>query len=40
MANVSKSYNILKVVNKNNYRRIIAEIKKIEGVISVNIDNW
>lgn len=38
MANVSKSYNILKVVNKNNYRRIIAEIKKIEGVISVNID--
>lgn len=38
MANVSKSYNILKVENKNNYRRIIAEIKKIDGVVSLNID--
>ncbi len=38
MANISKSYNILKVENKNNYRRIIAELKKIDGVISLNID--
>lgn len=38
MANISKSYNILKVENKNNYRRIIAELKKINGVISLNID--
>ena len=38
MANISKSYNVLKVVNKNNYRRITSELKKIEGVISVNID--
>lgn len=38
MANISKSYNILKVENKNNYRRITAELKKIDGVISLSID--
>ncbi len=38
MQNVSKSYSILKVENKNNYRRISAELKKIEGVVSLNID--
>ncbi len=38
MANISKSYSILKVENKNNYRRISAELKKIEGVVSLNID--
>ena len=38
MANITKNYNIYKVSNKNNYRRIIQEIKKIEGVITLNID--
>ena len=38
MANITKNYNIYKVSNKNNYRRITQEIKKIEGVITLNID--
>lgn len=38
MANITKNYNIYKVSNKNNYRRIIQEIKKIEGVVTLNID--
>ena len=38
MANITKNYNIYKVSNKNNYRRITQEIKKIEGVVTLNID--
>ncbi|MBQ8293036.1 MAG: heavy metal translocating P-type ATPase [Bacilli bacterium] len=38
MANINKSYKILKCDNKNNYRKILVELKKIEGVVSVNID--
>lgn len=38
MANIIKNYSICKVSNKNNYRRILQEIKKINGVIDSNID--
>ena len=38
MSNITKNYNIYKVSNKNNYRRITQEIKKIEGVVTLNID--
>ena len=38
MANIIKNYKICKVNNQNNYRRISQEIKKINGVIDINID--